>query len=75
MTSSVLMQTIELRSSSMFCAEAAARGREWESGAAADVPGAHLLRAGYHLIASEPLLRVALRPPTGDDGPSRPIFI
>ncbi len=62
------MQTLELSSSSLFCADAGERGREWAAGAAADVPGAHLLRAGYHLIAAEPLLRVALRPPTSEDG-------
>ncbi|BDA50280.1 probable autophagy-related protein 2 at C-terminar half [Coccomyxa sp. Obi] len=60
--------TVEVASSSLFCADTRERGREWAPGAAADVPGAHLLRAGYHLIAAEPLLRLALRPPTSEDG-------
>jgi len=63
------VQTLELRSLSVFCADAAARGDWWLAAAPADVPGAHLLRSGYHLIAAEPLLHIALRPPASDDGP------
>lgn len=58
-----VLQSIQLQSSSLFAAEAASRGPDWRSSSVADVPGANLLKAGYALIAREPLLEVDIRPP------------
>ena len=57
------MQSIRLQGGSLFAADAASRGAGWRPSDAADVPGANLLKAGYALIAREPLLEVDIRPP------------
>lgn len=64
----VYVQAIELSSCSFFCADAASRGPGWRPDLAADVPGAHLLREGYSLIAAEPKLTLSISPPGAEDG-------
>ncbi len=64
------LQSVRLRAISVFAADASARGTEWAPGRAADVPGWHLLRAGYALIAREPLLELAVRPPRPGPSPA-----
>ena len=66
----VLLQNLNLtlQSCSLFCADVSERSATWAAPAVIDLPGSHLLRAGYILIASEPCLRLSFSPGYGEEG-------
>ena len=66
----VLLQNLDLtlQSCSLFCADVSERSATWAAPAGIDLPGSHLLRAGYTLIASEPCLRLSFSPGDSEEG-------
>lgn len=63
-------QDLSLRSLSLFCAEAGARGAAWAANQPADLPRARLLDAGYCCVAQEGRIGIAIAPPAGEGGAS-----
>ena len=55
------VQTLELmlQSCSLFCIDVSSRSSSWAAPSVVDLPGSHLIRAGYSLIASEPCLTLS----------------
>ena len=64
------MQTLELllQSCSLFCIDVSSRSSLWAVPYMVDLPGSHLIRAGYSLIASEPCLRLSFSLGSSEDG-------
>eukprot|EP00884_Botryococcus_braunii_P013484 jgi/Botrbrau1/22136/Bobra.0206s0060.1 len=58
-----LAQELEVQTISVFGGKAAARGAEWDTGTARDIPSCHLLEEGFTCIAQEGRLCVTLRQP------------
>lgn len=59
---------LALRSCSLFCVDVSRRSPAWAPPSVVDLPGSHLLRAGYSLIASEPALNLSFSLSSGEDG-------
>jgi len=66
----MLLQTLELslQSCSLFCVDVSKRSSSWAAPSVVDLPGSHLIRAGYSLIASEPCLRLSFSLGDGEEG-------
>ncbi len=64
------MQTLELalQSCSLFCIDVSSRSSAWAAPSVVDLPGSHLIRAGYSLVASEPCLRLSFSLGTREEG-------
>lgn len=63
-------QTLELmlQSCSLFCIHVSSRDTSWAAPAVVDLPGSHLIRAGYSLIVSDPCLRLSFSLGSSHDG-------
>ena len=59
---------LSLQSCSLFCVKVAERDKAWAAPSVADLPGSHLIRAGYSLAASEPCLTLCFSPGEGEEG-------
>ncbi len=66
----MLLQTLQLslQSCSLFCVDVSKRSSSWAAPSVVDLPGSHLIRAGYSLIASEPCLRLSFSLGDGEEG-------
>ena len=65
----MLLQTLELslQSCSLFSVDVSKRSSSWAASSVVDLPGSHLIRAGYSLIASEPCIRLSFSLVDGEE--------
>ena len=59
---------LRLQSCSLFCIDVSSRSNAWAAPAVVDLPGSHLIRAGYSLILSEPYLGLSFSLDNSEEG-------